>query len=114
MHPMLPLMALALFVSTFLVMAFLWYCQEGKKSEDREEHIYVIRVTKQQHELLKHAAEKKNASGKKSSKAPALPHVGYGQVQSVTMDTEGSGHKSPTEASVCYVRIAQQQKLFTA
>lgn len=67
MHPMLPLMALALLVSTFLVMAFLWYCQEGKKSEDREEHIYVIRVTKQQHELLKHAAEKKNVSGKKSS-----------------------------------------------
>ena len=70
MHPMLPLMALALFVSTFLVMALLWYfwyCQEGKKSEDREEHIYVIRVTKQQHELLKHAAEKKNVSGKKSS-----------------------------------------------
>jgi len=64
---MLPLIALALLVSTFLVMAFLWYCQEGKKSEDREEHIYVIRVTKQQHELLKHAAEKKNVSGKKSS-----------------------------------------------
>ena len=48
MHPMLPLMALALFVSTFLVMALLWYCQEGKKSEDREEHIYVIRGTRQQ------------------------------------------------------------------
>jgi len=67
MHPMLPLMVPALLVSTFLVMAFLWYCQEGKKSEDREEHIYVIRVTKQQRELLKHAAEKKNVSGKKSS-----------------------------------------------
>ena len=59
---MLPLMALALFVSTFLVMALLWYCQEGKKSEDREEHIYVIRVTKQQHELLKQVAEKENIS----------------------------------------------------
>lgn len=64
MHPMLPLMALALFVSTFLVMALVWYGyhQEGKKSEDREEHIYVIRVTKQQRELLKHAAEKENIS----------------------------------------------------
>lgn len=30
-------------------------------------NIYVIRVTKQQRELLKHAAEKKNVSGKKSS-----------------------------------------------
>ena len=67
MNPMLPLMALALFVSTFLVMALLWYCQEGKKSEDREEHIYVIRGTRQQRELLKRAAEKKNVSGKKSS-----------------------------------------------
>lgn len=68
MHPMLPLMVPALLVSTFLVMAFLWYCQEGKKSEDREEHIYVIRVTKQQHELLKHAAVRNGlASGKKSS-----------------------------------------------
>ena len=69
MHPMLPLMVPALLVSTFLVMALLWYGyhQEDKKSEDREEHIYVIRVTKQQHELLKHDAEKKNVSGKKSS-----------------------------------------------
>lgn len=62
MHPMLPLMVPALLVSTFLVMALLWYCQEGKKSEDREEHIYVIRVTKQQHELLKQVAEKENIS----------------------------------------------------
>lgn len=69
MNPMLPLMAFALFVSTFLVMTLLWYGyhQEDKKSEDREEHIYVIRVTKQQRELPKHAAEKKPASGKKSS-----------------------------------------------
>ena len=69
MHPMLPLMVPALLVSTFLVMALLWYGyhQEDKKSEDREEHIYVIRVTKQQRELPKHAAEKKNVSGKKSS-----------------------------------------------
>lgn len=67
MHPMLPLMVPALLVSTFLVMALLWYCQEGKKSEDREEHIYVIRGTRQQRELLKHATEKKNVSGKKSS-----------------------------------------------
>ena len=68
-HPMLPLIAFALFVSTFLVMALLWYCyhQEDKKSEDREEHIYVIRGTRQQRELLKRAAEKKNVSGKKSS-----------------------------------------------
>lgn len=68
-HPMLPLMAFALFVSTFLVMTLLWYGyhQEDKKSEDREEHIYIIRVTKQQHELPKHATEKKNVSGKKSS-----------------------------------------------
>ena len=62
MHPMLPLMVPALLVSTFLVMALLWYCQEGKKSEDREEHIYVIRGTKQQHELLKQVAEKENIS----------------------------------------------------
>lgn len=62
MHPMLPLMVPALLVSTFLVMALLWYCQEGKKSEDREEHIYVIRVTRQQHELLKQVAEKENIS----------------------------------------------------
>lgn len=114
MHPMLPLMVPALLVSTFLVMAFLWYCQEGKKSEDREEHIYVIRGTRQQRELLKRAAEKKNVSGKKSSKALPKTRAGYGQVQSATTDTEGSGHKPPTEASVCYVRIAQQQKLFTA
>lgn len=69
MNPMLPLIALALFVSTFLVMTLLWYYyhQEDKKSEDREEHIYVIRVTKQQRELPKHATEKKNVSGKKSS-----------------------------------------------
>ena len=68
-HPMLPLMAFALFVSTFLVMTLLWYGyhQEDKKSEDREEHIYIIRVTRQQRELPKHAAEKKNVSGKKSS-----------------------------------------------
>ena len=65
MNPMLPLMALALFVSTFLVMALLWYCQEGKKSEDREEHIYVIRGTRQQRELLKRAAEKENTSMQK-------------------------------------------------
>ena len=42
----------------------LWWgnYQEGKKSEDREEHIYVIRGTKQQHELLKQVAEKENIS----------------------------------------------------
>ena len=64
MNPMLPLIVPALLVSTFLVMALLWYGyhQEGKKSEDREEHIYVIRVTKQQRELLKHTAEKENIS----------------------------------------------------
>ena len=65
MHPMLPLMVPALLVSTFLVMAFLWYCQEGKKSEDREEHIYVIRGTRQQRELLKHAAEQEDTSMQK-------------------------------------------------
>lgn len=64
MHPMLPLIAPALLVSTILVMTFLWYGeqQKVKKSEDCEEHIYVIRGTKQQHELLKQAAEKENIS----------------------------------------------------
>lgn len=61
---MLPLIVPVLLVSVFLVMTLLWYYyhQEDKKSEDREEHIYVIRVTKQQHELLKQAAEKENIS----------------------------------------------------
>jgi hypothetical protein len=64
MHPMLPLIVLALLVSVSLVMTLLWYVQqqEGKKSEDCEEHIYVIRGTKQQHELLKQVAEKENIS----------------------------------------------------
>ena len=47
-------------------------------------------------------------------KGPVPPHVGYGQVQSATTDTEGSGHKPKPVHSGCYVRIAQQQKLFTA
>jgi len=61
---MLPLIASVLLVSVFFVMTFLWYVehQEGKKSEDCEEHIYVIRGTKQQHELLKQVAEKENIS----------------------------------------------------
>ena len=64
MNPMLPLIVLALLVSVSLVMTLLWYAQqqEGKKSEDCEEHIYVIRGTKQQHELLKQVAEKENIS----------------------------------------------------
>lgn len=64
MHPMLPLIVPVLLVSVFLVMTLLWYGQqqEGKKSEDCEEHIYVVRGTKQQHELLKQAAEKENIS----------------------------------------------------
>lgn len=49
MHPMLPLIVPVLLVSVFLVMTLLWYVQqqEGKKSEDCEEHIYVVRGTKQ-------------------------------------------------------------------
>lgn len=64
MHPMLPLIVPVLLVSVFLVMTLLWYVQqqEGKKSEDCEEHIYVVRGTKQQHELLKQTAEKENIS----------------------------------------------------
>lgn len=62
MHPMLPLIASVLLVSVFFVMTLLWYVehQEGKKSEDCEEYIYVIRGIKQQHELLKQVAEKEN------------------------------------------------------
>ena len=64
MHPMLPLIVPALLVSVFFVMTFLWYVEhkEDKKSEDCEEHIYVVCGTKQQHELLKQAAEKENIS----------------------------------------------------
>lgn len=53
-----------IFLGCILFGLILWWrdYQKVKKSEDCEEHIYVVRGTKQQHELLKQAAEKENIS----------------------------------------------------
>lgn len=49
----------------------------------------------------------------KSSKALALPHVGYGLAPLAMTGTEDSGHKPMTGHSGCSGRIAPQQKSST-